>query len=242
MKIGVVSDIHGNLPALQAVVAKLQEARCALVLCAGDVVGYGAQPSQCIEIVRELGMICVIGNHDHMVAYPGREQLMRKEVRIAIEWSRANLTKEEIQWLGQLPREASYAGFNLVHASHVFRPEWHYVLDERSLCANFLFQTSPLAFNGHTHLPAVAVHCRGRRPLLMRLQEFDLPHEGRCLVNVGSVGQPRDRRPQAAFAVYDTHSRHLSLGRADYDIAAAQRVIREAGLPAFFADRLALGR
>ncbi len=242
MKIGIISDIHANLPALQAVLARLDQEDCVKILCCGDVVGYGGNPRECVDLVRQRNLLCVRGNHDHMAAYPGREALMRADVRRVIQWTRETLDKEAFDWLAELPMEVNYAGINVVHSSHVFRPEWHYVVDERSICANFLFQSCATAFNGHTHLPLVAIHNRGSRPRLIMLRDFDLPRDDRCMINVGSVGQPRDRHPQAACAVFETRTRRVSLFRVDYDVALAQKAIRNADLPAFFAERLGEGR
>jgi predicted phosphodiesterase len=242
VKIGIISDIHGNLQALRAVLDALDAEGVVKILCTGDIVGYGAYPEQCVELVRERGIVAVRGNHDDMVAYPGHEAMLRAEVRNAISWTREQLSEEMIEWLGQLPMETQYAGLDLVHSSHVFRPEWHYVMDQRSITANFLFQTNSLAFNGHTHLPLVGIHTRGQRPRLVMFREFSLPKDNRYLINVGSVGQPRDRNPEAAFVTYETRDRRVKLHRVKYDVEAAQRAIRKADLPAFFAERLADGR
>lgn len=242
MKIALISDIHANLGALEAVLAKLDELDCIKILCGGDVVGYGPNPRECLALVRSRGIGCVRGNHDDMMSNTARVQKLRPDVRDALVWTREQLAAEEIEWLARLPRSLQYGGLELVHASHVIEPEWHYVIDRRSIAANFLFQTAPLAFNGHSHVPLIALHRAGERPRMVELKNLELPPGYRYMINVGSVGQPRDRNPMAAFVTYETKNRKVELHRVRYDVAATQAGIRAAGLPDSLATRLAEGR
>jgi len=242
VKIGILSDIHGNLAALQAVLAAIEPLHCVKLLCCGDIVGYGASPKECVELVRRHGMLCARGNHDDMMTNIGREDILREEVQDAIHWTRQQLSVEEREWLGGLPRVIAYAGIEATHASHVLRPEWHYVMDIPGLMGNLLFQTTLISFIGHTHVPFLGLHQRGHRPRMIMLRDLGLPRNHRCVVNVGSVGQPRDRRPEAAFVTFETRDREIAVHRVPYDIADSQRRIREAGLPDAFARRLADGR
>jgi len=242
VKIGIISDIHANLAALRAILEALDREQCVKIVCAGDVVGYGPSPCECAEIIRERRILCVRGNHDDMMLNDQRDYLMRPDVRAVIRWTRETVPHETREWLGNLPRTLRYAGFEVVHASHVFRPEWHYVMDGHSVMANFLFQDSALAFNGHTHLPLLALHQRGHTPKLIMLRRIVLPPGHRCLVNVGSVGQPRDRNPEAAAVIYETRDRSVMPVRAAYDIADTQKRMRQADLPENFINRLTEGR
>ncbi len=242
MKIGLLSDIHGNLPALKAVLKKLRQEGCEKLFCGGDIVGYGAFPEECVNLLRENDVTSVRGNHDHMVAHPGREMSLRSEVQKAITWSREQLSDETLHWLGNLPLELEAELVNMVHASHLIRPEWHYVVDGKGVCSNFLFQTHAISFNGHTHLPLLAQHKRKNRPRLIHLQELELPKGGRYLINVGSVGQPRDHDPRAACVIYEPEKGYVALHRVEYDILQAQEAIRKARLPRFFATRLSEGK
>ena len=242
MKIGIVSDIHSNLAAFQAVLRTLEDENCLKIVCAGDIVGYGPSPAQCLEIIREKRIPCVRGNHDHMMCSDSRLARLRPHVREAVLWSREQLTAEDRQWLAGLPRVLQYAGFELVHSSHVLRPEWHYVIDRRSAAANFLFQTSSICFNGHSHVPLLALHRDGSRPRLVELGNIKLPRGYRFLINVGSVGQPRDRNPMAACATFETREKEVRLLRVRYDVEDTQKKIRKAGLPEHLAARLEAGR
>jgi diadenosine tetraphosphatase ApaH/serine/threonine PP2A family protein phosphatase len=242
MKIALISDIHANLPALQAVLGAIDELDCVRILCGGDLVGYGPHPCECVELVRERKISCVRGNHDHMMLHTGRVAKLRPDVRDSLEWTREQLGGETIQWLGQLPRSMTYGGVEIVHASHVIRPEWQYVIDRRSVTLNFLFQGCPLAFNGHSHVPLVALHRPGERARMVELGEKCLPPGYRYMVNVGSVGQPRDRNPMAAFVTFETRDRRVVLHRVKYDVGKTQRDIAAADLPESLGLRLSEGR
>ena len=146
MKIGIISDIHGNLAALRAALAVLDEAKCVKILCGGDIVGYGASPLECIELIRERRILSVRGNHDDLMLHDeGREETLRPEVRDAIQWTRETLPAEAREWVANLPMSMTYAGVEVVHASHVLKPVWHYVLDVQSVMGNFVFQTASVA-------------------------------------------------------------------------------------------------
>ncbi len=135
-----------------------------------------------------------------------------------------------------------YAGIELVHASHVLNPLWNYVVDVRSATANFLYQRTAICFNGHTHLPLIALHRRGQKPKLIMFRDMELPKNHKFLINGGSVGQPRDRNPQASCAIFETRDRTIRLIRVPYDISETQRLMREADLPPRLAARLSEGR
>jgi predicted phosphodiesterase len=242
MKIGIISDIHANLAALQAVLTALDAENCVTIVCAGDVVGYGPSPLECAELVQQRKILCVRGNHDDMMLNQARDLHLRKDVRDAIQWTRQALPQDVKGWLGTLPRSLRYAGFEVLHASHVYRPEWHYVMDMHSVMANFLFQGPALSFNGHTHLPLLALHQRGHAPKLLMLRHLSVPPHHKCLVNVGSVGQPRDRNPEASYVIYETKDRSVTPMRTAYDIADTQERMRKAGLPQNFINRLGEGR
>jgi predicted phosphodiesterase len=242
VKIGIISDIHGNLGALQAVLAALEQQGCAKILCAGDVVGYGPRPQQCIEVLREKQIPCVLGNHDSWVAHGARDWGINPDARNALAWTADALSPEARDWLGNLPRLLQYGGIEVVHASHAWAPRWPYLLDERRVFASFLFQTAVFTFHGHTHIPLLAVHQRGHRPRLLKLRTMELPRGCRSLANAGAVGQPRDGNPHASCLVFETKDRQLHPLRVSYDVAETQRQMREAALPERLILRLAEGR
>jgi len=242
VKIGIISDIHANLAALQAVLRTLKQERCMKVLCAGDIVGYGPSPLECIELVEKEKILCVQGNHDYWIAMGGRDYGISSNARLALEWTVDVLPRDAVRWLRQLPRTLRYGGMEIVHSSCALRPRWAYVLSEKLLHISFLMQESPYTFHGHTHMPLLGIHRRGERPRFLKLRDMALKPGVRYLVNVGSVGQPRDKNPLAACAVFETSTREFRLLRVSYDISHTQKLMREAGLPENLIKRLAEGR
>jgi len=242
-KIGFISDIHGNIDALQAVLTRLEQCGCGMVFCLGDIVGYGAGPSECIKLIREREIPAVMGNHDEYVTLlmdPGVEKL-REDVRQAIYWTQSNLSMDDLRWLASLPMRIETEEFTVLHASfHTVK--WAYCLDEATFTANFKLQTMPLAFCGHSHSPLLGIEVPDDTPYVDYIRKTIIKPDLKYMINVGSVGQPRDRDPRASAVTYNLESRELELLRVEYDIAAAQARIRAAGLPEKFAVRLQEGR
>lgn len=242
MKIALISDIHANLAALRAVLDRVDKEDCVKTLCCGDIVGYGPFPRECVALIREKGIACVRGNHDDMMGNPERIQKMRPDVQDSLNWTREQVKDEDIQWLVGLPRTMKYGGFELVHASNVIYPKWHYVIDRRSAIGSFLFQDSSLVFNGHSHVPILTAHRVGERPRMLELKNMNLPAGYRFMVNVGSVGQPRDRNPGACFVTFETRDKSLQVHRVPYDISSTQSAMARARLPQSLVLRLSEGR
>jgi diadenosine tetraphosphatase ApaH/serine/threonine PP2A family protein phosphatase len=236
----VVSDIHGNLDALEAVLADLDRRRPASVACLGDFVGYGASPNECITRLRPRLEAAVIGNHD--LAAIGRLRLrnFNAEAAAAARWIDAQLSTESRLWLESLPYVAPWHGALLVHASPSRPEEWNYVLSPSDAEAEMEECAETLVLVGHSHYPGIFELTDGRarysRDSAMRMRPGS-----RYLVNAGSVGQPRDGDPRACYLLYDDRERLLSHVRVDYDIEGAMRRIREAGLPDVLASRLEWG-
>jgi len=241
VKIGIISDIHANLPALQATLDVLKQEQCVKILCAGDVVGYGPHPRQCIEIVRELRIPCVKGNHDFWVTEDARAWGISADARAAAEWTRTVLSAEDLAWLAALPRTIQYGSIEVVHASLAWRPQWAYVTQQKIALVHFLFQRTTCCFHGHSHVPQVTEHQHGQRPTFRPVHDGALPAGKRVLINVGAVGQPRDSDPRACCAVYQVRENSIRLLRIPYDVAAVQQDMRAAGLPDRLVERLGKG-
>jgi diadenosine tetraphosphatase ApaH/serine/threonine PP2A family protein phosphatase len=237
MRIAVVSDVHANWPALQAVLADLDQVDD--TICLGDLIGYGGQPLACLDHVRDRGWLTLTGNHDRACTDADVLDWFNLEAAAVVRWTAAQLDQERTRWLRELPERATRDGALLVHASPR-DPVYEYVLDDRTAAANLRLMGDHVCFHGHTHLPGVyrfdedgrVVHdyCLGRLPLC-----------GPALVNPGSVGQPRDRDPDASYGVWDTDADTIEFRRVPYDREAAKRAILEAGLPRRFATRLDFG-
>jgi len=243
MKVGVFGDVHANLPALRAVLAALDEAGCDELICTGDVVGYGPSPAECIAVLRERGVACVLGNHDKYVTLimdPALDRL-DPDTRAVIDWTQSVLSMDDLRWLAELPLRLDFEGFCVVHGS-LGRRRWQYLVDERALAEHFAHQKKPLAFSGHSHLPIIGLQAPDRPPRMTFLKKGPLPRNVKVVINPGSVGQPRDRDPRAACVVYDADEHFIQPLRVEYDIAQTQELMRKAGLPERFIKRLAEGR
>jgi len=240
MKHAILADVHGNLDALEAVLSDAEAQGVDRLAVAGDVVGYGAEPRACLNRLRELDAVVVRGNHDHYAGTGASMNLFTPSAQDGILWTRKRLSHADRRFLSNLPPALDADGFSLVHASLRAPLDWAYVVRPAEATAAFLCQSLPICFFGHVHVPfAFLMDDAVRR---VPLGELRIEENVRYLVNVGSVGQPRDRDPRAAYAIYDDDAGTVRLRRVEYDVAAAQRKIREAGLPFRNALRLAAGR
>lgn len=240
MKYAVIADIHSNLEALEVVLADSKEQKCTHYCCIGDVVGYGANPRECLEIVRSMGMPCVKGNHDEYCSMDDTLEGFNPHAAEAVQWTRQQLSVEDRQWLRDLRYVRLVASFSMVHATLDVPQRWGYVFDKLAAAASFTYQNTSVCFFGHTHVPVAFI-----RDSMVRggtYSKFKVEAGRKYFVNVGSVGQPRDLNPKAAYVVYDLDEGTIELRRLDYDIAKAQKKILDVGLPPRLADRLSHGK
>jgi diadenosine tetraphosphatase ApaH/serine/threonine PP2A family protein phosphatase len=240
VRYAIISDVHANLPALRAVLADAARVADAVV-CLGDVVGYGAEPEACIDLVAERAVAVVAGNHEHAVT--GRLPLdwFNPWARAAAEWTRGRLDADRRAWLDGLPLVRELDDATLVHASPDEPDEWDYLVSAADGHAAFGAFATRLCFVGHSHRPAAWSLGSAGPEYDPRPREVVLDAGRRYLVNVGSVGQPRDRDARAAYAVWDAAAGCVTLRRVPYDVEAARRAIVAAGLPRILADRLRAG-
>jgi diadenosine tetraphosphatase ApaH/serine/threonine PP2A family protein phosphatase len=240
VRYAILSDVHGNLEALRAVLDDCA-ARADAVLCLGDTVGYGADPLPCVELVAERAQASVGGNHEYAVAGRLAMDWFNRYARAAAEWTQERLDDDHRAYLAALPLTSEIADATLVHASPAQPEEWDYLVTAEDGFAAFPYFTTRWCFVGHSHVPgAWSLGSSGpeHHPRPGHLQS---ERGRRYIVNVGSVGQPRDRDPRAAYAVWDVETGRTQIHRVAYDVDAARRKIVEAGLPRFLADRLAAG-
>lgn len=244
MTIAVISDIHGNLEALQATLAAVEAAGVDEIWCLGDVVGYGARPSACLTLVREHCSVILAGNHDLVAAGVSSAEGFSRSARIAISWTAQQLAPEERDEIRAWPSATQVRGIGMAHGS-MRDPAWEYVVEPAVARALLEDQIHQLVLVGHSHLAlswrldadvigGAAGVLRGDADVV----EFG---ERNWIFNPGSVGQPRDRDPRAAWLELDTDARTVTWHRTPYDIASAQAAIRGAGLPDPLADRLGAG-
>lgn len=241
MRVLVISDIHANLTALEAVLDAAGPIDAAW--CLGDLVGYGPDPNECIARIRALpNLLCIIGNHDAAALNQIDSETFNPEARTAIHWTQKALNTTSKAFLQGLPEKIRIEGVTLAHGSPR-HPVWEYLLDTRTATLNFDYFDTPLCFVGHTHLPVI--YSLGETNHLAKLSipepNQTLPLPERAIANPGSVGQPRDRDPRAAFAVFDRDAKDWDYRRVEYDIESVQARMRKAGLPERHIVRIAAG-
>jgi predicted phosphodiesterase len=244
MRVLILSDIHANLAALEAVLEDAGGSYDA-VWCLGDMVGYGPEPDECVTRIRQLNVQAVVGNHDW--AALGRMDVddFNPEARRAVIWTREHLSPESLTWLSGLPSQPLVQeDFTLTHGSPR-DPVWEYVLYPSTAAANFSHFDTPFCLVGHTHIPALyALHAndskvRGLVPTLGK--RVSLRDGWRVILNPGSVGQPRDNDPRSAYAILDTEEVTWEAHRVAYPIEVTQAHMRIAGLPERLINRIAFG-
>jgi len=222
MRYGIIADIHGNLEAFEAVLAKLK-GKADQILCAGDMVGYGPNPNECVEIIRGENIPSVAGNHDKALVNEFPLGLFNEAAAEAIRWTQKVITQENLELIKNLPLKLEYPGFDIVHGS-LLEPLSEYLTSMAVAVPTFNLMNKPRLFVGHTH-----------KPLRLKYQDKEI-------INPGSVGQPRDGDPAAAYLLYDDEKQEVQLFRVEYDIEAVQKKMKGAGLPQRLISRLVAGR
>jgi predicted phosphodiesterase len=241
MKILIISDIHANLTALEAVLMDAGDFDA--TWCLGDIVGYGPDPNQCIQRIRDLpGLVCLQGNHDAAVSGKIDTGAFNDEARQVVLWTRTEIDEDNKQYLQQLEPSQIIDAICLAHGSPR-EPIWEYVMDARTALANFNYFETPFCFVGHSHFP-LKFQTRDETQIV----DLSIPLAGspsvmvpRAIYNPGSVGQPRDRDPRAAYAIYDSDQQTWTPHRVEYDIPSVQLRMRAANLPARHINRLGAG-
>jgi diadenosine tetraphosphatase ApaH/serine/threonine PP2A family protein phosphatase len=236
-----MSDIHGNINALEAV---LHDAgKVERVWCLGDLVGYGPDPNECIKKIRSLkNCICLMGNHDSAVLGNMDMEAFNRDARLSVEWNQRIIKPENMNFLKHLPEKHVEDRVTLVHGSPR-NPVWEYILDWQVAMNNFDYFETDLCFVGHTHIPVIFQMIEEELGSQLQILSPVGPVEliGKAIVNPGSVGQPRDRDPRAAYALFDTESKIWEPRRIAYNVVEVQERITKNGLPERNAVRLSDG-
>lgn len=241
MRYAIVSDIHGNLESLQCAFALIEPDEN--VLCLGDIVGYGPNPNECVRMIRERAGEVVLGNHDVAAIDNFGVEYFNEAARAAIAWTQGVIEQENVAWLNGLSYEIRQPEYLLVHGAPV--SYFEYILDKRGAAKAFERTDAPLVFVGHTHIAEYyALEPDGSisHAHMQQGGELELEEGKRYIIDVGSVGQPRDLNPQASFVRYDSDTRRVQWVRYDYPIAQVQEKIHCAELPLALARRLEIGR
>ncbi len=247
MLYGIISDLHSNLEALTAVLEHANNAGVQKYICLGDVVGYNANPKEVIDLLRDLKPVAVIkGNHDEYVSQEEELIGFNQQAAHAVKWTRDQLSDDDRRWLASLglTKNLWQLKTTIVHSTLDSPEAWGYIFDKYYAENSFSYQRLPYCFIGHSDVPFAYEQIGGAKGIIQagRFEEINLNPNHKYLINVGSVGQPRDGDPRASYATFDPDERIVRLHRVDYDIQTAQQKILDAGLPEKLALRLQVGR
>ncbi len=239
-RVGIFSDIHANLHAFKTVLDALDSENLDYIVCCGDVVGYGAFPNECCELLIERKFPVIAGNHDHAVLGLTDISYFNDVAKNAVLWTRKVLKKENEEFLRALPLTHKLGDMFFVHASPEAPADWNYILTMGEARANFRFFSEKFCFIGHSHQPFI-IENLNEELSCPSTPEIEIRDDCRYLINVGSVGQPRDRNPNACYVIVDFEAKCVEIKRIHYDIQAAQEAIMANGLSQELAERLAYG-
>lgn len=241
MKYVVISDIHANLEAFEAARKEIDDISPDKILCLGDLVGYGASPNECVEAARKISELTVAGNHDFGAV--GRTDIayFNMYAREAILWTAKALKEDNSKYLSGLPlTQVVGDGIRMVHATPRDPERWNYIFSHEQALEEFEAFEEQICFVGHSHQPLI-YELMDSETLIVNNEKVRVIEGRRYIVNVGSVGQPRDANPKAAICVYDVDRAEIAIRRIEYDVEAAKKRIIDAGLPAVLANRLSWG-
>ena len=241
MRFAIFSDIHANLEALEAVLRDAEQHHCTHFVCLGDVVGYNANPQECVARIRELNCPVVKGNHDEQASLTESSRNFNELAEQAINWTREHLDDADKQWLRDLPFQDQVRDFTIVHATLDGPEHWGYVSNILDAATSFTYQHTAVCFFGHTHVPMAFIR-EEKRVRRERIEQLQIDMTKKYFINPGGVGQPRDGDWRAAYCIYHAEKNVVEQRRVEYDLATAQEKIVKAGLPPLLAERLAVGR
>ncbi len=242
MRYAFISDIHANLEALESVFEDIDKNSIDEVICLGDVVGYGANPNECVDLVSKRCPVTLLGNHDAAAVDLLTTQHFNIHAKIAIEWTSQTLTDANRSFLAALPVKKTREIMTLVHATPYEPNMWYYITSLEEAAFNFQFFNNKICLVGHTHIPMIIV-LEGEEIYVHQEKVFEFKNKNiRLLVNIGSVGQPRDRDPRSSYGILDTEKGEFRIQRVTYDFAKTQAKMKKIRMPDFLVNRLAEGR
>jgi predicted phosphodiesterase len=241
MRYGIFSDVHSNLEALEAVLDAYKKEAIDEFLCGGDIVGYSANPRECIARVKSVAKLTVAGNHDWASVDLFPTTYFNPLAAQAVAWTKQNLDSAKKQFLKSLQLIFKNADLTLVHGTLHNPEEFNYMLYDEEAAHTFVMLKTEICFVGHTHCPGFFIQDKEGHISYQEQDELVIEKGKRYIINVGSVGQPRDKNPDAAYCIYDTDKKKVQIKRIKYDKEAARKKIVAAGLPKFLGERLLSG-
>lgn len=237
----VISDVHANLEALSAVLKDIEREKLDTIFFLGDSVGYGPDPNECTEVLRDRARILLLGNHDLAAAGKSDLTFFNPAAKAAIKWTIEVLSNENTEFLRSLPLTEKIKEYDvfLVHATPEEPGQWHYLTNEYNARINFEYFDERICFLGHSHIPFIA-ELSSAGEITFHYSYAEIDETSRYIVNAGSVGQPRDGDPGAAYVLFKENS--MEIRRVSYDIVITQNKMKKAGLPEDLIYRLSAGR
>jgi diadenosine tetraphosphatase ApaH/serine/threonine PP2A family protein phosphatase len=243
MKFIIFSDVHGNLEALHAALKFIEGYPDAMIYSLGDIVGYGANPRECISEIKKIAHASLAGNHEHAVIGSTSIEYFNPYAKAAVMWTADCLSEKDKMYLSGLPLIKKFQKkFFLVHSSPIDPSQWNYILSMDDARRNFKGFEAPLCFIGHSHSPMVIGLDPDGKLFLNRSERIQVETKYRYIINIGSIGQPRDGDWRACLVLYDDETQILEYKRLEYDLTTSQTKIHQAGLPDYLAERLSYGR
>ncbi len=244
MRYAFISDIHANLEALEAVLDDTETEHIDEVICLGDIVGYGANPNECVDLIKKMCPVTLLGNHDAAAVELLSTQHFNIHAKIAIEWTTQTLRKDIKNLLTELPLKSTLDQMTLVHATPYEPNMWYYITSLEEAAFNFQFFDTQICMVGHTHIPIIIVLDNQKELYVHQDVTIRLTDTAGCrlLINVGSVGQPRDRNPKSCYGIFDTETAEFTYRRVAYNIEKTQQKMKRIKMPEFLVSRLEDGR
>ncbi|MFH1699912.1 MAG: metallophosphoesterase family protein [Candidatus Zixiibacteriota bacterium] len=243
MKLAILSDVHANLEALNATLAEIERQRAEKIFFLGDAVGYGADPNKCVKIIDKLCDIKLLGNHDYVALGLEDSDNFNPIAKESMRWTQNRIKRKTIETLSNFDMEATFLDYYFVHGTPDCPSDWNYLLTPDDAKEGFEHFNQQICFVGHSHLPCVfCLHPDGSVLMTDTITSFEAKPDCRYIINVGSVGQPRDGNADACFVIANTDKNQIDFCRTKYDLERAQKKLRKAQLPEFLASRLANGK
>lgn len=242
MRYAFVSDIHSNIEAFEAVLEDIERVSPDRILFLGDIVGYGPNPNECIDKLLQVADVSLGGNHDWAAVGKTPDDYFNPFAKAAVDWTVKTLREDNKDFLLRTKASGSFDGFQVAHSTPFMPEEWRYIMSQKEAVENYQSIESQLCFIGHSHQPLIIEYADPSSVKVYREHSFQFDPGRKYIVNVGSVGQPRDANPDSCWALYDSDEHTIQYHRVPYDIQSVQKKMEEVGLPRYLIDRLAQGR
>jgi len=242
MRYALISDIHSNIEAFESVLADIDAQKADRLLFLGDIIGYGPNPNECVAKLLQVADLSLGGNHDWAVVGKTPDDYFNPFAKEAVDWTGRVLREDHRDFLKRTRAADTFDGFQVAHSTPFAPEEWRYIMSQKEAVENYSSLVLPVCFIGHSHQPLVIEYDGPETLKVSREQVFTLDPAKKYIINIGSVGQPRDANPHSCWAMYDSDEGTVTFHRVPYDIQAVQRKMADVGLPRYLIDRLAVGR